>query len=330
MNQAGVTVAVVGWSGIHGGYHLDHFIKTVAGVATVINIDPQATPSDTWAVVDGVRVIHVRKTLEQWLASDAAQANPDLILDSTDDDDEHSKNIERIMDAGISGLKVICSEKPVATSVEDLGLLVKLQARAIEAGVEITTCLPRLLDEPYMKLIAMMTDLEQEFGELRHVDHSFGFHKDDLTASAGLDHMAHEVSLVMELLSAIGKADEKASYGEPIDSPQWYHLAGKVGNIGLSIGGNKKLKDNKEEVRLTFFKEGVETIVVLDAIKGTLIARQWEEVKKQEEVGARNPAARLTRVSQHLVDMTQGSPDYIGKEAKSAAVELPAKFFPQS
>ena len=62
------------------------------------------------------------------------------------------------------------------------------------------SCLPRLADTPYRHLTMAMPELINLYGNIVEISHTFGFHKEVNKGFAGQDHIAHEITTVMQIL----------------------------------------------------------------------------------------------------------------------------------
>lgn len=62
------------------------------------------------------------------------------------------------------------------------------------------SCLPRLADAPYRHLTMGMSELINLYGDVTEISHTFGSHKDVNKGLAGQDHIAHEITTVMQIL----------------------------------------------------------------------------------------------------------------------------------
>lgn len=149
---------------------------------------------------------------------------------------------------------VLCSEKPVANTPPELGRYHDFLREAARQGIDITTCLPRIMDAPYRELKQLLDILMKEYGEIIHIKHTFGLQKNDTIASTGRDHLAHEISLILFLLEGY-TAGTSVSYetgaADFADSPTHYMARGRVGSVGFEVGGSRR----------TELSEGVELIL---------------------------------------------------------------------
>jgi predicted dehydrogenase len=147
-NTLGEMIAVVaGGNGNHGSFHVNQLIKI--GVGNIIVADPKRSKSET---VNGVRnIIGFNGTLAEFLQDETLPL--DLVIDASPDE-HHISNLGLLLDRGDIG--TICVEKPVATTRTDLSLFQDLKIRAAEQHTHINTCLPRIMDAPYVQLKNMI------------------------------------------------------------------------------------------------------------------------------------------------------------------------------
>lgn len=313
-----IVAVVAGWAWLHGKNHVQHLIN--AKVGNIFIVDPCSNTPELQQQ-SGVNVMHFRWTLWDFLQGESLPL--DLIIDSSPDA-LHIPNMAEILKYGQT--HVICSEKPVANNAWELHRYHDLSRQAAQLGIHITTCLPRIMDAPYMEFKALLKGFIQKHGAITHIKHTFGFQKNDSIVSTGRDHLAHEISLVLFLLQwhSHGTSVSYETSGDDfMDSPTSYLARWRIGSVWFEVGGNRRA-ELSETVELTLASW---VKITLDARTGKVIVMQDAEVVDQTEVNPTSPINRLTRVSNHLVAMVLWENNYLTPVIQDAAIQGPATLF---
>ena len=170
-------------------------------------------------------------------------------------DEFHTDQLEM---AVTKGHHVFC-EKPISQTSDDIVKLHNILNLAHTKGLVITTCHPRRFDPPFIYLKNGMSDLQQQFGDLKHFDFSFWYHEvtDAWKKNRSLlsDHFGHEIDIYRFLFGPPNIEVRKNS-----DSYDGYETTG-VSDKGPSFRffGSRALKENvyHETIRLDFQKASV-------------------------------------------------------------------------
>ena len=293
----------------HGGNHLAHLVQS--GVPTTsLDILPIKEECE-WIIT------HVQWTLEEYLKSWIP--TPRWVLISTPDEC-HIADLRASIEAGV---KVILVEKPIGLSVDDYREFQRLCALTKEQWQIIMSCLPRLADTPYRHLTMAMPELINLYGNIVEISHTFGFHKEVNKGFAGQDHIAHEITTVMQILWYTWKIEDIQIHITK-SSADTYSCYWWMGGVHFTIGGNKKSTEKYEQVTIKFEKGTAH----LDAANGkfTHSSNSWGQ-KFEYDAGKSNPVDRLTTVSRNFAEValgTDGVKLYLPNNSLAASAFFPS------
>lgn len=272
----------------HGGNHVGHL--TDMGIpVTSLDILP-VEEAQEWLVT------HVQWTLPEYLKSGIPI--PRWVLISTPDQC-HISDLRASVEAGV---RVILVEKPVGLNASDYEEFWHLHHLAQQQWQTLMSCLPRLADAPYRHLMMAMPELINLYGNVLKIWHTFGFHKETNSGFAGQDHIAHEITTVMQILWYTWKIEDIQIHILK-SSADSYSCYGWIDGVHFTIGGDKKSIQKYEQVTVEF-KNGTAD---LDAISGKLThsPKSWGQTLECD-AGKSHPVDRLTSVSRNFVEMALG------------------------
>lgn len=162
-------------------------------------------------------------------------------------DSYHISQLEKAIN---KNLHVFC-EKPIANNKSEYKILKKILKTANEKKIIISTCHPRRLDPPCLKIKELIDNgwVKETIGKINNVDFNFWYYKISdhpndqwkKNRSLLLDHFSHEIDLISFLLSDSEKESIKAKLIQ--DTYNSYEVHGQLNNVNFRFNGKRFLND---------------------------------------------------------------------------------------
>lgn len=179
------------------------------------------------------------------------QPDIDAVL-ITSPDKYHPQQLLSTVNAG----KPVLCDKPLASTSEDLRVVVEALTRARSLGQVVHSCHPRheTPDQPYGWVKANLEELVSHFGSLVHIELDFSYHAPvkswKMQRSLLIDHFSHEIDFVLWILGDVSFEAWRLA-----DSYDRYCVAGRAsGDVSFLFTGTRRLasKTYPETITLRF------------------------------------------------------------------------------
>lgn len=296
----------------HGGHHLMHIQEL--GIPTVA-VDTKPIDREQIDLVT-----HFHGTTQEFLKQRWGSPLKWAIISTPDW--YHVWDLQSCIEAGVQCILV---EKPIALNPGELQRFRELQEVASQQRQIIMSCLPRMTDMRYQQLLNMMPALRQRFGTIKSFMHWLNAQQNRLTQSAGSDHIAHEITTLMQILG-VSCSFTEVDIKNIIDSPEMYELIVVIQGINCTIWTNKKSEKPGETICIEFEW----ALVQFNTTTKTITIDPHEGEKEILPMVDWNPKARLMAISENFVRTAhwEGVQLYLPDYLLNASADFPARLFP--
>jgi len=207
--------------------HLPHLLTNPnAQVVAIYDLDPNIVLQVT-GMVPGIRSYNDEESLLRDVDA--------VVVGSWDQ--FHAASLIAAVRAG----KHVMVEKPIATTIHELGSVIQCLRVAEHFGFTVTSCHPRRFDRPYVHLKKNLAEYVKLLGKVLSLRLDFSYHA---TSKVGIheglliDHLNHEVDLMHFLFGHVSFDAHKI-----FDSQNRYEVAGvREDGITFHFSGTRMLR----------------------------------------------------------------------------------------